>query len=200
MIKTRIAVRLLTAPDGLWFHPDDPHLAPFQILGKDGRPLSPEDEKQYYTGRNTAEHAERVLAGPTPEEEQRLADFLEDRDLEELATHPEYNELSPDDGLVVRGVALLVVRGAIEASRWTDIYPLMTEPENDWVEVLVREPEERIAVDVLCERMDLSTQDPMSRAMALAYWVGVFNDYQWELVAHLLRKVKGSVTEVGPRP
>lgn len=199
MIKARVTGKLLLAPDGFWFHPDDPHEEPFQLLGKDGRPLSPENEKQYYTGHNTEERAERVLADPTPEEEQRIADLLQELGIEDLEILVEDCELSPDDARVTRGVALMFVRGALDESWRTNIFQLMSGPGDCWLEALVPNPEERVAVEVLCERMDLPTEDPMCRSMALAYWVQIFNDEQWELVAHLLRKVKGAASEATPR-
>ena len=42
--------------------------------------------------------------------------------------------------------------------------------------------------------MDLPVNDPLCRNLALAYQQEILNDEQWELVAHLLRKVKGTAT------
>ena len=38
--------------------------------------------------------------------------------------------------------------------------------------------------------MDLPANDPLCRNLALAYCWEILNNEQWELVAHLLRKVK----------
>ena len=197
MIKTRIRGSVLIAPDGAWFHPDDPHEDPVPLMGKDGQPLTL--EKQHYTGHNTAERADRALASPTPDEAQQVFALVQEQDIEDLAAFVRDRELPPDDAKVMRGVALMFVRGALHESLGSRLFQIMSETEEDWLAPWAPKPEDGIPVEGLCEGMDLPAGDLMCRKMAVAYWVGIFNDEQWEWVAHLLRKVKGSASEATPR-
>ena len=166
-------------------------------MDKHGQPLSL--EKKHYTGHNTAERAERVVAAPTPAEEQRIVDFLKEQGLDDLETFAKDCQLPPDDQLVMRSVVLMCVRGALGESCRDWVFRLMLATDDGWLEILVPTPEERMMVEALCEQMDLPAQDPMCRSMAIACWLHIFNDEEWELVAHLLRKVKGSTSEITPR-
>lgn len=166
-------------------------------MDKHGQPLSL--EKKHYTGHNTAERAERVVAAPTPAEEQRIVDFLKEQGLDDLETFAKDCQLPPDDQSVMRSVALMCVRGALGESCRDWVFRLMLATDDGWLEILVPTPEERMMVEALCEQMDLPAQDPMCRSMAIACWLHIFNDEEWELVAHLLRKVKVSTSEITPR-
>ena len=136
------------AADGLWFHPDDPSEHPFIIRGKDGKPLSLEGQ-HHYTGSHTAEMAELVFAEPTPAEEQRVEEFLEQHtcedDIESLA---EEWDLQADGKLVLDGLVRMIVRGKLEECHWTNICLLLQLAEDAGFERLTRDnPRDRRMVE-----------------------------------------------------
>ena len=196
MMKTGDKVQVLDAADGLWAHPDDPTEDPQLIYGKDGKPLTL--EKQLYTGDLTAEKAEAFFASATAGEQQQIEEYmseLSDDDPDHIAENWGYRD--PADDVVVRGVALMHVRGKLLKWRCDEIRQLLAITKEGLEWQFTDEGKFKryaLVVDVLCEGMDLPSQDSLCRLFALAYELEILNDMQWELIAHLLRMVKCATT------
>ena len=88
----------------------------------------------------------------------------------------------------------MIVRGKLEECHWTDMCLLLQLAEDAGFERLTRDsPRDRRMVEALCTLMDLPVNEPLCLNLGLAYQKEILNDEQWELLAHLLRKVKGTV-------
>lgn len=194
MVKTGDTGEMLVAGDGVWFHPDDPAEDPELIIGKDGNPLAL--EKQLYTGDLTAEKAEAVFADPTAEEQQQTEEYMSELSDDE----PDYIAEScgfrdPADELVIRGLALMHVRGKLHEPQCDEIRMLLALTKEGFERQFTDEGKFTTysgMVDTLCDGMDLPSHDPLCRLLALTYELNILIDVQWELIAHLLRKVKGA--------
>ena len=190
MSKTETTGRVLTASDGLWFHPDDPTQEPFIIPGKDGQPLTL--EKQRYTGSLTAQDAEAFFANVTPQEELQVQEFLsvyncEDLDGEDLDHWEEtYGSRAASAKAIVRGLAIMHVRTKLLKSLFGAI---LLQLSCSSASLKTEYPLDAELASELCAEMDLRSDNPLCLLPALVYYQGALNDEQWELIAHLLRKV-----------